>query len=268
MKYLILILLFVDFSYAGVRTVGKGKGGGYAEMQAILINEQMPLWANICLKPSSCGLSVEEFKILSNAAQAPFVISANSECTEPVIQIQNENTAMIASCALYKEGSAVAQDFSVIAHWVLTARLMTTQGLGLKSAQDIATKVFQNYQQTETRLEVVLSESTALAHFLQIQRDKNVYNILSIEGKSFAINLTPKVQELLTCETGSVRLWNLNFLGSQELDSARGIVESEVAWQCTDTKSYRASLQLFFDLSQTEIVAESIVLKLFRRTSF
>ncbi|MNJ94908.1 hypothetical protein D3C87_126120 [compost metagenome] len=265
MKYIILILLLAGVSHAGVRTVGKG--GGYAEMQAILINSQMSLWSEICLSnPEACKLSNEEVSLLTSSLSSPFVLEMNPECAEPTITVLNKNAASIASCALYQDNQAIAKNFSEIATWVLAARLMAIQNMPLKSATDIALKIFQKYEQREQRLAIVLSGSSALVHFLQIQRESAIHNIVSIEGKSSAVDITPLVQEVLTCEGGSLHHWNLNLLSAQELDPTKAFVESEVAWQCTGSSSYRATLQIVFAAPQSEILANSVRIRLVRKT--
>jgi hypothetical protein len=264
MKLFTFVFLLAGISHAGVRTVGAG--GGYAEMQAVFINNQMSLLSEVCFKdPASCHLSSNEGNFLKATLSSSFILAMNSQCTEPAITIHHQGEAAIASCVLYQEGQAVAKNFCEIAIWVLTARLMTNQGLPLETAQNIAHKIFRDYTQEEQKLAVSLSESDTIFHILQIKREKNIYNIVSLEGKTSTLNLSSQIRELLDCGSSSITHWNLAPLGSQEIESTRALVEAEVEWQCTDLGSYRATLQVFFAAPQSEVLASSVQAKLVKK---
>jgi hypothetical protein len=266
MKYVLLSFLFgTGIAHGGVRTVGKG--GGYAEMQAILINSQMAFWSEVCLKtPAPCGLANEEARRLKAATAGSFTLDVNPQCTEPAIAIHAPDAATLASCVLYRDGEAVAKDFRDIAGWVLVARLMASQGDSLESAQVLALKVFRDYQQQEQRLAVSLSESTVLFHSLQVKRDSESYNIISLEGKTSAFDITPQIENLLGCGPGALELLGINPLGFQELAPTKGVVETELEWRCRAASPYRATLQLFFAAPQSEILISSVILKLVKKT--
>lgn len=240
-----------------------GKGGGYAEMQAILINSKLELLTEVCTTtPAACNLSNQEAANLQQAVAGSFNFKVNPGCFDPSVQIQSSSVGMVSACALYHDDSSAAKEFKDIAAWVLTTRLMAVSGLSLSEAYALAEKVFAQYSQVENSLMMNLSEADAVFHFLQIQVGSYNTNVVSLEGRTRTLEITDLVQARLNCENSELQNWTLRRSTARDLGNAQGLLETEVQWTCANQTSWTGKLQIYFAALYFEIDPGALQLRM------
>lgn len=266
MRCLIFILLVAVQSHAGVRTVGNG--GGYAEMQATLINNELVSWTKACLLNSNpCGLSSTEAKDLAATLRHSMNLGFQTSCTGSPVILKDALNVEIESCALYRYPQPVAKDFSEIAVLVLSANLMTVPGMSFSDAAALSSKIFHGYTQSEQQLAVILSESETLMHSLQIFKGTESFNLISLEGRSQTVDISNLIKDTLTCDDSEVAHWNVNVIASRELSPVKALVDLDTSWRCRDQRSYAAILQVVYSTSQSEILPQTIGTRLVHRVA-
>lgn len=265
MKILSVLLILISLvTQAGVRTVGNG--GGYAEMKAVLINDQLPTFLEVCLNDlNSCGLSQAELIVVKSVLQIPMNLKFKETCTEsPISILDDQKRIAIESCVLYHQGQSVAKDFSEIGVWVLTARLSATTHADFHSSQSIAEKVFRDYQETEQKIQVVITQSQTEAHFLSVKKLNQQFSIISLEGAKVSLDITAPAKKSLACDGTSVKDLVLSFTAAQEISPSKALVEADATWTCEGklAKSFQGTLQIFYSVSQSEISPETVHVQL------
>jgi hypothetical protein len=244
----------------GVRVVGKG--GGYSEMQAILINSRLALLTEVCTtNPATCSLSNQEAELLQASVAGPFDFKVNPGCFASPVQIQSPSAAMVSACEIYVNDSSAAKDFKDIATWVLTTRLMAVSGLSLVDGFALSEKVFAQFSQVENSLMLNLSEAEAVFHFLQIQVGSNKANVVSLEGRTRTLEITSLVEQSLTCEGSNLATWELAPGAVSDFGSAKGLLETDAQWSCQNGQAFKAKLHIFFAAPGFEIDRSSVRLR-------
>jgi len=247
-------------AFAGIRVVGNG--GGYAEMQAIWINSQLKHLSKACLQDlGTCGLSAPEGALLQEVLHSPFLLEMNPDCSAPFIQPKGPSLASISSCALY-ETDTIAKSFSEIAAWTLAARLVAVKGLSADASLWIGRQVFSSLQQQETKIAIQMPEGAALFHFLSVQQNDVIHSLVSLEGLSSTVDITDSVLNALSCATGTVTQWSLSPLGARETGDNGAMIESEAFWSCSNGDRFKSQLQVYFQVSQNEILDGSIRMRM------
>lgn len=256
-----LLLGFYGVANAGVRVVGRG--GGYAEMQALLINDRIAGFTQGCVQnPIICGLESTQATSLGKAISTPLLLTINPTCIDPVVQTYGTVSAEIAACALYQDSSSEVKPIKDIAAWVLTARLMTFDGMSLDKAFALSQLVFKSFQQEELSLMFVMDESEVNFHFLQVQLGYVTENVVSLEGREQTFDFTAQVQNILPCYGYSLQAWKLTRPMARDLGQAQGLIETEVSWTCGDQKSWSGKLQIYFSAPNFEVDPSSLNLHL------
>lgn len=256
-----LLLGFYGIANAGVRVVGRG--GGYAEMQALLINDRIAVLTEVCIQnPSACGLDSNQATNLAQAVSTPLLLTVNPTCTNPTVQTYGSLSAEIAACALYLDSSSEVKEFKYIAAWVLTARLMAFDGLLQDEAYALAQMVFESFQQEELSLMFVMDVSEANFHFLQVQQGNQTQNVVSLEGRERTLEITTEVENTLSCEYGNVLTWKLSRPTTRDLGQAQGLIETDVHWTCADQQAWSGKVQIYFSAPDFEVDPDSLNLRL------
>lgn len=245
MKYLFIICLMFSMSAsAGIR--GVGSGGGYAEMQAILINQSL----SQLLQDSLQDKSIAELVAL------PLRLTISEDCNPNLVRVIGPLQMQISSCALYHEDRAL--DFSDIAAWVLAARAVY-QGLSLEDALVWSRPYFINFTQTEQAVAINLSSGDFTFHSLEIQRGENKSTLLSIEGKSRTYALDSQSLSVALCAGDSVHDMQVQGLSGLS-NGAKGIALVQMQWRCGRSTGLLLSgkLQVHFETSAQELIPSSL----------
>lgn len=249
---------------SGVTSVGNG--GGFGEMQAVLINMQMRNLTKTCIeKPEICKLNFQEAGLVQSASEKNFHLKISTECLEAPVSAVTPGSATLAACAFYQKPQPSAPvevlEFKEIAKWVLSARLMS-QGSDFDSAYGLADKVFFQFRQQQEELLMSLDEGQALIRLLSITLPGGETQSLSIEGKSRAIELTSRVISELHCH---VEKWRLNFPETQVLGSSQGMIGAKIQWTC-GARVWKGQLRVFFELQTGDVDETSLQIQIVEKS--
>ncbi len=225
---------------AGVRSVGNA--GGYAEMQALFINQRLSEWL-----PS---------------VPAMIQLEIDPTCGRDPIIILAKDHAKIAACALYSRdqtsGFAKAKSFAEIAIWVLTARLVSN-GTSFQTAFGVATGEFRNFSQSEESVEVNLTTGVFVYHDLSVQAAGAREKIISLEGKSKSYDVTSQTKAILRCPgDAAVIEWSTRDSATRAIGAKQSQIISTVEWRCRDQSEWKATLQISFVTQANEILENTI----------
>lgn len=276
-KYLLIAgaLCFASPGRAGIESVGKG--GGYAEMQAVWINLNLETLTRACtMAPERCGLSAPEAARLASAAQGAFDLELSPACEAETIQVFNADSARLASCVLYfpppqgSAGSPQVKSFKDIAAWVLGVRLMARTAASFGDAFLLANRVLSDATQDDVQAVLSLDHFEAVFHDLTLRYANGEDRLISIEGRTKTFEITDLIRQALACDGGaSPENWRLEPAGTMNLGSKtggpvidQGLLEMNATWSCAEGPEWRARLRIFVALQNGEVVGPDLRVRL------
>lgn len=269
-SFVLWLGLLSAISQAGVQ--GVGKGGGFGEMQAIYANLKMSELTQICFGDSNlCDLSLEEKKAIRIASTLSFDLIFDPSCGEDRIIVTSQNQARVSSCRLYLtdtiSGVVRVQPFNEIASLILVARLMVSQGDTESAARALSEKIFSSLKQTTHSLAVSLGTGNYLIHANHLEFGPRHQFLLSIEGLTTTIDISPLAYGSLECGLSEVTNMNVLLGSATSFDDHTIFGEAQVNWTCGNGNRFLGTMQMFLDTKDFEVIDGAIQIRVVARHS-
>ncbi len=257
---IIFFILVSLLAVGGVQTVGKG--GGYGEMQAILANQRMHSFVQVCLtQPKICNLSAEEVARLNRSTSKNFKLEIDPTCQVNPFEILHADHAKVSACELYNQfqptETPVAKSFKEIASFILMVRIMAHEKLHKTESALLAQKVLSDLAQVEHSLSINVPAGNFIFHFVEVSTPKSFQNLFSIEGNKISVDVSNTVGSAFNCEalTEKPQIQLLNF---KNVGEHSAIVELRAEWSCGSNIKYNGLLQIYFETDSAEVVPTSV----------